>query len=73
MQCEVGKFRKHGMLITRGHNFKHRFMKGFSGKMKFELRPERGKSQVDIWEKCLRAEKKANAKSLRIMPDILEK
>lgn len=61
------------MLITRGHNFKHRFMKGFSGKMKFELRPERGKSQVDIWEKCLRAEKKANAKSLRIMPDILEK
>jgi len=41
--------------------------------MKFELRPERGKSQVDIWEKCLRAEKKANAKSLRIMPDILEK
>lgn len=73
MQGEVGKFRKHGMLITRGHNFKHRFMKGFSGKMKFELRPERGKSQVDIWEKCLRAEKKANAKSLRIMPDILEK
>lgn len=63
------------MLITRGYNFKHRFMKGFSGKMKFVQRPERGKreNQVDIWEKCFQAEKKANAKSLRIMPDIFEK